>query len=111
MDRSTPVLDRLKHWLLSTGAQEPPSSGFTKAPAYVINQWVPLMRFLQDGRLVLNNNVREQQLRDIALGALKSHAHLRTASRATAALSDRCAQDPSRVAAAGAQPLGRSLEA
>jgi hypothetical protein len=34
----------------------------------VIKQWAPLTRFLEDGRLSLDNNVCERQLRDIALG-------------------------------------------
>ncbi|MGH7504139.1 MAG: IS66 family transposase [Longimicrobiales bacterium] len=68
MDRSEPQLEKLQHWLLATGAQEPPGSELAKASAYVINQWAPLTRFLEDGRLSLDNNVCERQLRDIALG-------------------------------------------
>jgi transposase len=68
MDRSQPQLDTLKHWLLVTCAHEPPGSDLARASAYVINQWAPLTRFLEDGRLSLDNNVCERQLRDIALG-------------------------------------------
>lgn len=68
MDRSQPELDKLEQWLLATGAQEPPGSDLAKASAYVINQWAPLTRFLEDGHLSLDNNVCERQLRDIALG-------------------------------------------
>jgi transposase len=39
-----------------------------KAAAYIINQWEALTRFLYDGRLSLDNNLVEQQLRAIALG-------------------------------------------
>ena len=34
----------------------------------MINQWVALNRFVHDGRLKLDNNLTEQQLRAIALG-------------------------------------------
>jgi len=67
-ERSQPVLDTLKRWLVGVLAKEPPSSELARAAGYVINQWAPLTRFVEDGRLALDNNVCEQQLRDIALG-------------------------------------------
>lgn len=66
--RSGPVLDTLKRWLLTTTAQEPPKSDLAQAAAYVINHWTALTRFVQDGRLRLDNNLVERQIRDIALG-------------------------------------------
>ena len=66
--RSQPVLEKLKRWLVSTLANEPPSSEPAKAIGYLLNQWTALNRFIQDGRLSLDNNVCEQQMRDIALG-------------------------------------------
>jgi hypothetical protein len=44
------------------------ASDLAKAAAYMINHWAALTRFLQDGRLKLDNNLCEQQLRAIALG-------------------------------------------
>jgi hypothetical protein len=67
-DRSQPVLKKLKRWLLNTLANEPPSSELAKATGYLLNQWKALYRFVEDGRLSLDNNLCEQQLRDIALG-------------------------------------------
>lgn len=67
-ERSQPVLDTLQRWLAGVLAKEPPSSELAKAAGYVINQWAPLTCFIEDGRLALDNNVCEQQLRDIALG-------------------------------------------
>ena len=66
--RSQPVLEKLKRWLLSTLANEPPSSELAKATGYFLNQWTALSQFVEDGRLSLDNNLCEQQLRDIALG-------------------------------------------
>ena len=67
-ERSAPQLDKLKRWLVRTLADEPPSSALAKASGYLLNQWDALSRFLDDGRLELDNNLCERQLRDIALG-------------------------------------------
>lgn len=66
--RSQPLLERLKRWLVSTHGTEPPSSDLAKAAAYILNQWTALTRFVEDGRLSPDNNLCEQQLRAIALG-------------------------------------------
>lgn len=67
-ERSPPVLEKLKRWLLATIKSEPPSSDLAKAAAYPLNHWGALTRFVNDGRISLDNNICEQQLRDIALG-------------------------------------------
>jgi len=67
-ERSQPVLDKLKRWLVVTSGSEPPSSDLAKAAAYPLNHWDALMRFVNDGRVSPDNNLCEQQLRDIALG-------------------------------------------
>jgi transposase len=66
--RSTPILETLKHWVVATSATEPPSTDLAQAAAYVLNHWVALTRFVEDGRVSLDNNHVEQQLREIALG-------------------------------------------
>jgi transposase len=67
-EQSRPVLERLKRWLILTAANEPPSSDLARGAAYSLNHWTALTRFLDDGRLAPDNNLCEQQLRDIALG-------------------------------------------
>lgn len=67
-ERSAPILEKLKRWLVTTHVGEPPASDLAKASAYMLNQWDALTRFVQDGRLSLDNNLCEQQLRAIALG-------------------------------------------
>ena len=67
-ERSQPALEKLRRWLAVTHSSEPPASDLAKAVAYPINHWVALTRFVQDGRLKLDNNLCEQQLRTIALG-------------------------------------------
>ena len=67
-ERSQPVLEKLRRWLVAIHGSEPPASDLAKAAAYMINHWAALTRFLQDGCLKLDNNLCEQQLRAIALG-------------------------------------------
>lgn len=67
-ERTQPVLDKLKSFLETTGRSEPPSSELAKAAGYVLNQWQALTRFVKDGCLSPDNNIVEQQIRDIALG-------------------------------------------
>jgi len=67
-ERSTPVLEKLHRWFVATRASEPPSTDLGKAAGYVLNHWAALTRFVVDGRVSLDNNLCEQQLRDIALG-------------------------------------------
>lgn len=67
-ERSAPVLEKLKRWLVLTRRSEPPSSDLAKAAGYPLNQWTALNRFVDDGRLSLDNNICEQQMRAIALG-------------------------------------------
>lgn len=67
-ERSTSVLERLQRWFLGTRASEPPSTDLGKAAGYALNHWAALTRFVADGRVSLDNNLCEQQLRDIALG-------------------------------------------
>lgn len=67
-ERSLPTLEKLKRWFVITSRDEPPSSELAKAAAYPLNHWEALTRFVNDGRVCLDNNLMEQQLRDIALG-------------------------------------------
>ena len=66
--RSQPTLQKLKSWLVVTAVAEPPSSELAQATAYFLNHWTALTRFIDDGRVSLDNNHVEQQLRDVALG-------------------------------------------
>ena len=67
-ERSGRELDKLKAWLARAGANEPPSSNLAQACGYLLNHWTALTRFLEDGRLDLDNNLCEREIRTIALG-------------------------------------------
>ena len=67
-ERSQRILEKLHRWLVPTLAGEPPSSDLAQAAGYLLNHWTALTRFVSAGRLSLDNNCCEQQLRAIALG-------------------------------------------
>lgn len=73
-ERSSGILERLKHWLIRTAAREPPESALHKACAYSLNHWAALTRFLEDGRVGLDNNICELQIRSLAVGR-KNYLH------------------------------------
>lgn len=66
--RAAPVLQTLQRWCVATQQTEPPSTDLARAAGYALNHWTALTRFLEDGRISLDNNLTERQLRDIALG-------------------------------------------
>src|SRR5262249_39789889 len=74
-ERSVPLLERLRRWYVATTTSEPPSTDIAKAAGYALNHWEALTRFVKDGRVSLDNNLTESQLRDVALG--RNYAHLR----------------------------------
>ena len=95
-ERSQPVLEKLKRWFLATIKSEPPSSDLAKAAGYALNHWQALTQFVKDGRVSPDNNLCEQQLRDIALGRKNylfagSHAAARRAANLYS-LARTCAQ-------------------
>jgi len=66
--RSQPALGELGRWVAETTRSTPPKSPLGKALTYTVNQWIPLNRFLEDGRLEIHNNACERALRRIAVG-------------------------------------------
>ncbi len=68
LDRSKPILEDLGAWIAETWKTAPPKSPLGKALTYAVNQWKPLNRFLEDGRLAIHNNACERALRKIAIG-------------------------------------------
>ncbi len=66
--RSKPILDALKAWLDGQAPVVLPKSPIGVAITYARNQWKALCRFLDDGRLEIDNNRAERALRAIAVG-------------------------------------------
>jgi hypothetical protein len=66
--RSRPVIKRLAVWLDKMRERIPPKDPLGKGITYATNQWQALGRFLEDGRLEIDNNGAERALRAIAVG-------------------------------------------
>ncbi len=73
-ERSGPLMDELGKWIAEQHPQLPPKSPLGKALTYSLNQWKQLRRFLADGRIQLDNNGVERQLRAVAVGR-KNYLH------------------------------------
>ena len=66
--RSRPVLDALHQWMLLTRQKITDGSATARALDYSLKRWVALTRFVDDGRLPVDNNWIENQIRPIAIG-------------------------------------------
>jgi transposase len=65
---SKTVLDELKPWLEALRPHVLPKSPMGDAIGYALRQWAPLTRYLDDGRLDIDNNRVERQMRTVAVG-------------------------------------------
>ena len=72
LDRTGPLVAALKPWLERQLHRVPPRSGLAEAIRYALARWPALCRFLDDGRVDLDNNAVERAIRPIALGR-KNH--------------------------------------
>lgn len=63
-----PILDEMRAWLDQSLPQVPPTSATGKALYYLHNEWPKLIRYLDDGRLEIDNNAAENAIRPFVLG-------------------------------------------
>ena len=63
-----PLLDELRSWLDEALPQVPPTSVIGKALNYLHNEWPKLIRYLDDGRLEIDNNLAENAIRPFVIG-------------------------------------------
>ena len=63
-----PIMVGLKAWMESEGIKYSPSSLMGKAVTYAYTRWENMMRYLEDGRLLIDNNLAENAIRPITLG-------------------------------------------
>jgi len=67
-EKSVAILGRIKTLLEDPGKVILPQNLISKAIAYTLNHWEQLTRFLDDGRLPIDNNLVENTIRPVALG-------------------------------------------
>jgi transposase len=63
-----PVFDELRTWLDEALPQVPPQSATGNALNYLHNEWDKLIRYLDDGRLKIDNNGAENAIRPFVIG-------------------------------------------
>lgn len=67
-NKSKPVMDALKLWMETEGIKYSPSSQIGKAITYAYTRWNNMMRYLEDGRIRIDNNLAENAIRPVTLG-------------------------------------------
>jgi len=65
---AVPILERLRIWLHENLPRTLPSGATGKALGYLSNQWQRLVRYLEDGRLEIDNNRTENAIRPFVVG-------------------------------------------
>jgi len=63
-----PIMEAMKLWMETEGVKYSESSLIGKAITYAYTRWDNMMRYLDDGRLLLDNNLAENEIRPITLG-------------------------------------------
>lgn len=66
--QAKPILDEMRTWLDTVLPQVPPRSVTGKALIYLHNEWEKLIRYLDDGRLEIDNNGAENAIRPFVIG-------------------------------------------
>ena len=62
-----PILAEIKTWLDRERDVVLPRSPMAQAITYTLNQWDALCRYVEDGRLDIDNNRSERMLRHVAI--------------------------------------------
>ncbi len=67
-EKAIPVLTKFKAWLEKSSLQVPPKSKMGDAINYTLNQWHKLARYIEDGRLNIDNNRAERAIKPFVIG-------------------------------------------
>ena len=67
-DKAVPILEELRQWMIEQYKAVTPKSPIGKALDYSMKRWKELSAYTSDGRLEIDNNKIENEIRPIALG-------------------------------------------
>ncbi len=67
-EKASPILQELHVWLKENVTQTLPKSAIGIAITYTLHLWPRLVRYLDDGRYEIDNNLIENSIRPVALG-------------------------------------------
>ena len=65
---SLPELIKIEAWLKKNLTETLPKSSIGQAIAYTLNLWPRLIRYIEDGRYQIDNNLTENSIRPVAIG-------------------------------------------
>ena len=65
---SKPIMEAMRLWMETEGVKYSEGSLIGKAITYAYSRWDNMTRVLEDGRLLLDNNLAENEIRPITLG-------------------------------------------
>ena len=66
--QAQPVLDKIKAWCEDKLADVLPKSPTAGALSYLLKRWDVFTRYLEDGRIAIDNNAAERALRPVTIG-------------------------------------------
>lgn len=66
--QAIPVLKEIRTWLEQSLPKVPPTSATGKAMNYLHNEWPKLQRYVDDGRISIDNNLAENAIRPFVVG-------------------------------------------
>lgn len=66
--RAKPLLESMHGWLQDALPRLSAKSETSKAIRYMLDRWQALTRFVDDGRIEIDNNIAEQALRTVVVG-------------------------------------------
>lgn len=66
--QTKPILDDFHQWLMDNRDKVPPKSPLGKALFYSLKHWPSLIRFIDDGRLEIDNNRSERAIKPFVIG-------------------------------------------
>jgi prepilin-type processing-associated H-X9-DG protein len=67
-EHAAPILTELKEWFEATLQTVPAKSSLAGAIKYALVRWQALTRYVQDGRIEIDNNTAERSIRPLVLG-------------------------------------------
>jgi transposase len=67
-EKADPVLEDMGHWLREQAQNVLPRSAIGGAISYTLSLWPRLVRYTEDGRFRIDNNLIENSIRPVALG-------------------------------------------
>lgn len=67
-NQSIPILKEIKAWLDDMHPEVLPRSLLGKAINYALAQWHAVSRYVEDGRLAIDNNISEREIKSLVIG-------------------------------------------